>query len=114
MKLDRLYGNGMYHGAEGSFHTDSDNIENAYTFLYYVNECCNEENADEVGGYFYYKDNNEIKCVEPICNRAIFFNGNIIHKASPFNKSVNNLRVSIAWKFIDNKNHIKSLYETNK
>lgn len=113
MKLDRLYGNGMYYGSESSFHTDSDN-ENAYTFLYFISDCCNEETADEVGGYFYYKDNNEIKCVEPICNRAIFFNGNILHKGVPFNKSVNKLRVSIAWKFKDDKNHIKSLYETNK
>mgnify|MGYP000064041873 CR=1 FL=1 len=113
MKLDRLYGNGMYHGSESCFHTDCHD-ENAYTFLYFLSDCCNEENADEVGGYFYYKDNNEIKCVEPICNRAIFFNGNILHKGEPFNKSVNKLRVSIVWKFNDDKNHIKSLYETNK
>ena len=51
-----------------------------------------------MGGYFYYKLNGEIRCIEPIRNRAIFFNGNIIHKGSAFNRHIKTLRQSIAWK----------------
>lgn len=109
-RLDRVYGNGMPYGSQSSFHKDCDD-ENAYTFVYFLNSCCEESTADKVGGYFYYKDNGLIKCVEPYNNRGIFFNGNILHKGEAFNRGVDRLRISLAWKFYDERKHIKSLYE---
>tara|TARA_B100001093_G_scaffold93118_1_gene85331 strand:- start:5238 stop:5843 length:606 start_codon:yes stop_codon:yes gene_type:complete len=112
-RLERLYGNGMLYGSQSSFHTDDDD-DNAYTFLYFLNDSCNESTADAMGGYFYYKDNGEIKCIEPYSNRAIFFNGNILHKGEAFTRGIDKIRISLVWKFYDEKKHIKSLHEYNK
>ena len=95
--LDRVYMNGMTYGCTSSYHTDSSRI-NDKTFLLFIHECY-PDNADEIGGYFYYKDaNNDIRCIEPLKNRAIFFNGNILHKGECFHRDCKILRQSIAWK----------------
>ena len=92
----RIYMNGQMYGSESGFHVDITDT-NGFTFLLFVHDC-NEVNADSMGGYFYYKLNGEIRCIEPIKNRAVFFNGNILHKGCAFNRHVKTLRQSIAWK----------------
>jgi len=37
-KIDRLYANGQTLGQDGSWHVDSNDNENGYTFLYYFND----------------------------------------------------------------------------
>jgi hypothetical protein len=93
---ERIYMNGQMYGSESGFHVDTTDT-NGFTFLLFVHEC-NESNADSMGGYFYYKLNGEIRCIEPIKNRAVFFNGNILHKGCAFNRHIKTLRQSIAWK----------------
>jgi Rps23 Pro-64 3,4-dihydroxylase Tpa1-like proline 4-hydroxylase len=95
--IQRVYLNVMSYGSEGSYHYDS--LEpNAYTILYFSGGPPDSETADEYGGYFYYKENKEIKCIEPIHNRMIVFNSDIIHKASSFNRMIKSPRFSITWK----------------
>jgi hypothetical protein len=101
---DRIYMNGQMYGSEAGFHVDSDDA-NGFTFLLFVHDC-DEDNADSMGGYFYYKLNGEIRCIEPIKNRAVFFNSNIQHKGSAFNRQVGTLRQSIAWKFHCNDSNL--------
>lgn len=93
---ERIYMNGQMYGSESGFHVDTTDT-NGFTFLLFVHDC-NEATADSMGGYFYYKLNGEIQCIEPIKNRAVFFNSNIRHKGSAFNRHVRTLRQSIAWK----------------
>lgn len=97
---ERIYLNGMMYGSQSAFHKDS-NKDNARTFLYFIHECTYDD-ADKYGGYFYYKLNNEIRCIEPIQNRGIFFNGNILHKGVSFDRCTGLLRQSIAWKLYIN------------
>jgi hypothetical protein len=94
--VERIYMNGQMYGCQSKFHTDSSE-DNARTFLYFIHEYTSND-ADNYGGYFYYKLNNEIKCIEPIQNRGILFNGNMLHKGVAFNRCTGLLRQSIAWK----------------
>ena len=96
---NRIYINSMVYGNEGAFHIDSD-LNNSYTLLYFIDGPQNYEETDKFGGYFYYKENIEIKCIEPIHNRLILFKSDIFHKGSHYNKFVNKIRYSIAWKTI--------------
>jgi hypothetical protein len=93
---ERIYMNGQMYGSESGFHVDTTDT-NGFTFLLFIHDC-SESNADSMGGYFYYKLNGEIRCIEPIKNRAVFFNGNITHKGCAFNRGVKILRQSVAWK----------------
>ena len=103
---ERIYMNGQMYGSESGFHIDTTD-NNGFTFLLFVHNC-NEVTADIMGGYFYYKLNDEIRCIEPIKNRAVFFNGNILHKGCAFNRHVKILRQSIAWKlYRTDSNHIQ-------
>ena len=95
-KTERIYMNGQMYASESGFHVDATDT-NGFTFLLFVHDC-NEDTADSMGGYFYYKLNGEIRCIEPFKNRAVFFNGNIRHKGCAFNRHVQILRQSIAWK----------------
>jgi hypothetical protein len=76
-----------------------DENEGRYTFCLYINNILNED-IETAGGHFYMKtnDNKKIICVEPLCNRAIFFPSNNYHKGNAFNRYVNDMRISIAWK----------------
>lgn len=101
---ERIYMNGQMYGSESGFHVDTTDT-NGFTFLLFIHDC-SESNADSMGGYFYYKLNGEIRCIEPIKNRAVFFNGNILHKGCAFNRGVKILRQSIAWKLYRNDSNI--------
>lgn len=95
--IKRIYLNIMSYGNESGFHFDS--LEpNAYTFLYFFGGPNDKIEADQYGGYFYYKEKEEIKCIEPLNNRLIFFKGNLIHKASCYKRMITKPRLSIAWK----------------
>lgn len=94
--VERIYMNGQMYGCQSSFHVDSSE-DNARTFLYFIHDYTPND-ADRYGGYFYYKLNNEIKCIEPIQNRGILFNANILHKGEAFNRCTGLLRQSVAWK----------------
>jgi hypothetical protein len=101
--IERIYMNGQPYGAVSGFHTDSTDT-NAYTFLLFVHDCY-KTHVDHMGGYFYYKLNDEIRCIEPIKNRAIIFNSNIVHKGNAFNMGIKVLRQSVAWKLYRNSNN---------
>lgn len=95
--VQRVYLNVMSYGSEGGYHFDS--LEpNAYTLLYFLGGPDNKLEADGYGGYFYYKENGEIKCIEPINNRLIFFKSDIIHKANCYKRMITTPRLSITWK----------------
>jgi hypothetical protein len=101
---ERIYMNGQMYGSESGFHVDTTDT-NGFTFLLFVHDCT-EATADNMGGYFYYKLNGEIRCIEPIKNRAVFFNGNILHKGCAFNRHIKTLRQSIAWKLYRTDNNL--------
>lgn len=94
--LYNVYMNISNYGCTQKFHTDSEK-KNDMTLVLFPHECF-IENADEMEGYFYYKSYSEIKCIEPLQNRAILFDSNILHKGSNFSRHINILRESIAWK----------------
>ena len=93
----RVYLNVMSYGSEGGYHFDSLD-SNAYTILYFIGGPDDKTDTDEYGGYFYYKENGEIKCIEPLNNRLLFFKSDIIHKASCYKRMITRPRFSIAWK----------------
>lgn len=97
-EIDQVYINGQTIGQEGSFHTDwSEPTKDNCTFLLYINPEIREENADVNGGYTSFKYNDEIISIPPIYNRAVLFDGDIIHKASaPLDHNL--LRKTIAFK----------------
>lgn len=104
--VKRIYTHGLPYGTVSGFHTDSTDT-NEYTFLLFVHDCY-KTNVDIMGGYFYYKLNDEIRCIEPIKNRAILFDSNIVHKDNAFNMGIKVLRQSIAWKLYHTNNNINN------
>ena len=98
MFLKRIYSVGQTYGQNSNFHPD-DQALNSYTFCFYINEFY-DKTPD---GYYYVKIPNEkhIIAIEPINNRGVLFPAHYIHKGTGFNRFSNDLRICIAWKFID-------------
>lgn len=99
IKLIRIYSVGQTFGQNSNFHIDDAN-NNSYTFCFYINNTTTTETNE---GYYYVKIPNEkhILAIEPLNNRGVLFPANYVHRGTGFNKSSNDLRVCIAWKFID-------------
>ena len=79
MNLYRMYVNCFAPSENPYFHIDGDN--KGLTFLYYVTNHVWEMND---GGETQFLIDNEIKGVLPISNRIVGFDGNILHRATPF------------------------------
>ena len=90
----RVYANGQTAGQNGCPHLD--NVDDkAITFLYYPNP-----NWDvRWQGHLHFLDSNEIvRTINYKSNRAVMFNGNIMHYAEAPHRCYNYLRISLAYK----------------
>lgn len=95
-RVDRVYANGQVFGQDGSFHSDSQE-PNTFTFLLYMNKI---ENIDEWGGetqFKFYDD--QLSVFQPETNSALLFNSTLLHRGLGPSRRVNDMRVTIAWKF---------------
>ena len=77
MNLYRMYVNCFAPSENPYFHVDGDGL----TFLYYIT---NHVWGPNDGGETQFLIDNEIKGVLPISNRIVGFDGNILHRATPF------------------------------
>ena len=77
MDLYRMYINCFAPSENPYFHVDGDGL----TFLYYIT---NHVWGPNDGGETQFLIDNEIKAVLPISNRLVGFDGNILHRATPF------------------------------
>ena len=103
-KLDRLYANGQTYGQDGIYHKDSFQ-EGSYTFVLYLTNIA-DEFIEMAGGNILFKlpDYKYNICYEPVYNRGILFPSNYLHKSTSFTRFIIDLRISIAWKFIECSN----------
>ena len=94
--LDRVYANGQTFGQDGQFHQDSTEPK-SYTFLLYTNliDC----EIDSWGGETQFRLPKFLRSYQPIPNSAIFFNSNLWHRGLGPSRHVNDMRITIAWKF---------------
>jgi hypothetical protein len=101
-KINRLYANGQTYGQDGNFHQD-DTSKTAYTFCLYFTEYP-KEFCDLIEGNIQFKipdQNNFIISVSPLFNRGILFPSYYYHRGLSFNRYIPDLRICIAWKFIE-------------
>ena len=99
-KLNRVYANGHTYGQGGSFHQD-DIDTNCWTFCLYINPI-SKDIVDEIGGHIQFKIpnmENFVVDIEPLYNRGVLFPSNYYHRGTCYSRYVNDLRISIAWKF---------------
>lgn len=89
--------NGQTYGLDGSWHRDHvDDDDDKYTLLIYVSEIY-PYNIQTVGGYTYFRIDNNVIGIEPYRNRAVFFDARIEHKGmAPKTKNI--LRTSVAFR----------------
>ena len=92
LKLYRMYVNCFSPGEKPYFHIDSGNI-NEITFIYYVPVA--DWNVNDCGETQMILDK-EMRGVMPIPNRMVYFNANILHRATSFR---NRWRWTIAIKY---------------
>jgi len=90
--LEMIYANGQTYGQLSNFHVDN---PDGYTFLIYANI-----HWDLLwGGKTIFCDQeNIVKYIEPIPNRAVFFPGTILHSAEPVTRNFRGLRITVAYK----------------
>ena len=96
LHLYRMYVNCFLPGEQPYFHMDSSNIDDI-TFIYYVSTA--EWNLDDSGETQFIVDK-EILGIMPIPNRVVYFNANILHRATSFR---NRWRWTIAIKYTNRK-----------
>lgn len=104
--IDHVYANGQTYGQEGDFHQDAitkdQGKEKYYTFIIYVSDIT-PENVYVYGGHTIFKDNEKIKVIEPIQGRAVLFDSEILHVGMAPSRRYKDLRVTIAYKLIEEK-----------
>jgi hypothetical protein len=96
-KIDRLYANGQTLGQDGSWHVDSNDNKDGYTFLYYFNDF----NDVSLIGETYFVVDGEPVAITPIPNSAVLFHHKYKHKGMAPRKGYNDLRVTIAIKLTE-------------
>ena len=75
------------------FHTDNGTYKESLTLIYYP---CPTYSLDE-GGTTEIVVDDQIVGVRPICNRALFFDGTLLHRATPYRTQP---RFSIGIKYV--------------
>ena len=106
LQVARVYANGQTYGQDGMFHRDIRKEEEIikakdyYTFIIYTSDIT-PDNVALYGGYTIFKENEKIKCVEPIQGRGVLFNSRILHAGMGPSRAYKDLRVSIAFKLIE-------------
>jgi Rps23 Pro-64 3,4-dihydroxylase Tpa1-like proline 4-hydroxylase len=93
LSLYRMYVNCFSPLENPLFHTDG--TDGDVTFLFYINEEWNVNDGGETQFYF----NNTLYGIPPQKNRLVWFNANLLHKASSFK---NKYRFSVAIKYTKN------------
>jgi hypothetical protein len=90
--IERIYFNGQWCGREGDFHPD----DTKKTLLIYISDY-----QFGWGGFteFFISEKEQV-IVHPIKNRAVIFDGNILHKGYSFSFQECPMRVSLAYKLI--------------
>ena len=80
--LDKCYANGQTIMLDGRWHGDFEDEEDNDTHrtaILYTSDIT-PENIDTVKGAIEFRNNDEIKCIEPFRNRLVFFNSHIQHR----------------------------------
>jgi hypothetical protein len=95
--LKTVYANGQTFGLDGDFHID-DPDDNAYTFLYYPMP---EWNLTWGGETVIINKDNTVSNIYPRPNTGILFPSNWIHYGKAPSRQCKELRVTIAFKFIE-------------
>jgi predicted 2-oxoglutarate/Fe(II)-dependent dioxygenase YbiX len=96
LRLDRVYANGQVFGQDGSFHQDSE-LPDTFTFLIYMNKI---EDLDKWGGetqFKFYDD--QLITFQPETNSALLFDSTLWHRGLGPSRHVDEMRVTVAWKF---------------
>jgi hypothetical protein len=93
--LTRVYANGQTHGLCGEFHYD-DKSDNSYTLLIYMNEEWNPN----WGGHTIISSKDKIYSIVPEPNKALLFNGNLLHAGLEPTRYFTGLRVTVAFKLL--------------
>lgn len=91
--LLNVYANGQTYGQSGSWHLDSENL-NDYTFLYYANLKWNAS----WGGETVFNVNNTLQYFIPKPNSGLLFPSSIWHYAKSASRDFFDLRTTIAFK----------------
>jgi hypothetical protein len=91
LEISRMYINCFAPSEWSFYHTDSEQY--SLTFLYYLNDIWDINDGGET--HFYLND--KIIAMPPIPNRLVYFDGRILHKATPFR---NKHRFTIALKYL--------------
>jgi len=91
--LERVYMNGHMSCTHGQFHKDADE-ETERTFLIY----CNEYWSPEYGGFTCFNIDGSLQMVYPEPYSGVYFQADQFHFAMPISKTVNDLRVTLAYK----------------
>ena len=100
LKLCRAHANGQTYGQNGEFHIDNHNSFKKYmTCIIYLTPEVNEKNKFTYEGCTEFHINDMVLSVHPVFNRAVFFNSEIPHKGTCFNRFKSELRVSMAYVF---------------
>lgn len=96
LRLDRVYANGQVFGQDGSFHQDS-HLPNTFTFMIYTNKVDDLENWGGETQFKFYDD--QLTVFQPETNSALFFDSTIWHRGLGPSRRVDEMRVTVAWKF---------------
>jgi hypothetical protein len=96
--LKRVYAVAQTYEENSNYHPDEIGT-NSYTFCFYLNKYINENDC----GYFYIKipNSKQILAIEPIRNRGVIFPASYIHRGTGCNRFSDQLRICIAWKFVE-------------
>lgn len=93
--IERVYANGQTILNDGSWHEDCS--DHGYiTALLYVSDI-KRQNVEQIKGHTEFKINGNIISLEPIKNRLVVFDSNIVHRGLAPNVP-GFLRISVAWK----------------
>lgn len=95
--IEMIYANGSTYGQHGSLHADH---PQGYTVLIYSNTYWDMMWG---GRTLFIDENKEIKYIDPIPNRAIFFPGTILHRSEHLSRDFRGLRITLAYKLFPKK-----------
>lgn len=96
IKVIRIHANGQTYHQNGAWHVDSEvKNQNIFACLIYLTPGVTKDNVSEYGGYTLIKTNESMLSIEPVHNRAVFFDANLLHRGLCFEKSKNDLRITL-------------------
>jgi hypothetical protein len=98
LHLNEVYANGQFFGQDGVFHQDSTSSDD-FTVVLYMNRI-EDADIDIWGGETQFKiDNERITSYQPYTNSLLMFNSILVHRGMAPSRYVNDIRITIVWKF---------------